>query len=192
MALVGLGVMWYLARARRPRLGVRLLGGLAVGLLLLFLLANRERIYLGTEAEFTGPGAAMLSRSGPATSSFSAPGPRSTRRALDSFMWGRRYLVVLFVRPIPRSLWPTKYADAARYLNIPNLDHVEKDPQLTDFTGSIGWTGAIGSAPGGIFDLWLEFWWGYLFAVFAVGWGFGLGLPQGAVARRLLDWRSTR
>ena len=77
-------------------------------------------------------------------------------------MWGRRYLVVLLVRPIPRSLWPTKYADAARFLNIPSIDHIEKDPQLTDFTSTVGWTGAVGSAPGGIFDLWIEFWVGVL------------------------------
>ena len=68
--------MWYLVRARRPRLGSALLGGLAVGLLLLFLLANRDRIYLGTEADFTGAGEAPTSRSGPATSSSSAPAPR--------------------------------------------------------------------------------------------------------------------
>ena len=80
MALVGVGVMWYLVRARRPRLGAALLGGLAVGLLLLFLLANRDHIYLGTQAEFTGAGGLLCLRSGPATSLFSAPAPRSTRR----------------------------------------------------------------------------------------------------------------
>ena len=89
-------------------------------------------------------------------------------------MWGRRYLVVLLVRPIPRSSGRPSTPMPQRFLNIPSLDHVEKDPQLTDFTSTMGWTGAVGSAPGGIFDLWLEFSWGYLFAVFAVGWGFGL------------------
>ena len=90
-----------------------------------------------------------------------------------SFGWGRRYLVVFLVRPIPRSLWPTKYADAADFLRIPSIDHLEKDPNLDRFRGTIGWAGAVGSAPGGIFDLWIEFWWGYLLAVLAVGWGFG-------------------
>jgi hypothetical protein len=88
-------------------------------------------------------------------------------------MWGRRYLTVLLVRPVPRSLWPTKYADAAQFLGIPSIDQLEKDPRLTDFGSTLGWAGAVGSAPGGIFDLWLEFSWGYLFAVFAAGWGFG-------------------
>jgi hypothetical protein len=118
-------------RARRPRLGAALRGGLAVGSLLLFLLANRDRIYLGAELELTGAGQA------------------------------------------PTSLWPTRYADAARFLNIPNLDHLDKDPQLTDFASTMGWSGAIGSAPGGVFDLWTEFRWAYLFALFAIGWGFG-------------------
>jgi hypothetical protein len=173
IALVGVGVMWYLARARRPRLGAALLGGLAVGLLLLFLLANRDRIFLGTAPQFTGAGAAYTFEVGPGNEFVFGAGAALNAKTLDSFMWGRRYLVVLLVRPIPRLLWPSKYADAARALKIPNLDHLERDPQLTDFTSAMGWSGAIGSAPGGIFDLWREFWWAYLFAVFAVGWGFG-------------------
>ena len=54
IALVGVGVMWYLVRGRRPRLGVALLGGLAVGMLLLFLLANRDAIHLGTQPGVLG------------------------------------------------------------------------------------------------------------------------------------------
>jgi hypothetical protein len=174
MALVGLGVMWYLARARRPRLGAALLGGLALGLLLLFLLANRNHIYLGSELAFTGTGAPHTFEVEPGNEFVFGAGAALNAEALDSFTWGRRYFVVLFVRPIPRALWPTKYADAARFLNIPNLDHFDKDPQLTDFSSTIGWSGAIGSAPGGIFDLWNEFWWAYLFALLAIGWGFGV------------------
>jgi hypothetical protein len=173
MALVGLGVMWYLARARRPRLGPALLGGLAVGLLLLFLLANRERIYLGAEPDFTGAGEAPIFEVAPGNEFVFGAGAALNAEARDSFGWGRRYLVVFLVRPIPRALWPTKYADAARVLGIPSIDHVEKDPRRTDFTDTMGWTGAIGSAPGGVLDLWLEFSWGYLGALFAVGWGFG-------------------
>ena len=170
MALVGVGVMWYLARARRPRLGAALLGGLAVGLLLLLLLANRDRIYLGAEAEFSGAGEAYTFEVGPGNEFVFGAAAAVNAEALDGFGWGRRYLMVLLVRPIPRSLWPTKFADAARVLRIRNT---EKDPLRTDFTSSMGWTGAIGSAPGGLFDLWIEFWWAYLFALFAVGWGFG-------------------
>ena len=173
MALVGVAVMWYLVRARRPRLGAAVLGGLAIGLLLLFLLANRDRIYLGAELEFTGLGETHAFEVEPGNEFVFGAGAALNAEALDAFMWGRRYFVVLFVRPIPRALWPTKYADAAHFLNIPNLDHVDKDPQLTDFAGTIGWRGAIGSAPGGLFDLWIEFRWAYLFALFATGWGFG-------------------
>jgi hypothetical protein len=163
-----------ISRARRPRLGCTLLGGLALGLLLLFLLANRERIYLGTDSIFSGPRDTHAFEVGRGNEFVFGAAAALNAESADSFMWGRRYLIVLFVRPIPRSLWPTKYADAARFLNVPNLDHLDKDPRLTDFTRSVGWTAAIGSAPGGVFDLWLEFWWGYLFAIFAVGWGWGL------------------
>jgi len=173
IALVGLGAMWHLVRARQPRLGPALLGGLAVGFLLLFLLANRDRIYLGTDEAFTGAGGAPTFEVAPGNEFVFGAGAALNAEAQDSFAWGRRYLVVFFVRPIPRLLWPTKYADAAAFLNIPSIDHVDKDPQRTDFTGTLGWTGATGSAPGGIFDLWIEFSWGYLFAAFAVGWAFG-------------------
>ena len=171
MALAGVAVMWYVARARRPRPGAALLGGLAVGLLLLFLLANRDRIHLGSEEPFTGAGEAYTFAVGPGNEFVFGAAAAVNAEALDSFRWGRRYLVVLLVRPIPRALWPNKYADAADALNIRNT---EKDPQRIDFTGTLGWTGGIGAAPGGIFDLWIEFWWAYLFAVFAVGWGFGV------------------
>ena len=134
---------------------------------------SRPHLPRARKPDFTGAGEAPTFEVGPGNEFVFGAGAALNAEALDSFAWGRRYLVVLFVRPIPRSLWPTKYADAARFLNIPSIDHVEKDPRLTDFTGTIGWTGAIGSAPGGIFDLWIEFWWAYLFAVFAVGWGFG-------------------
>jgi hypothetical protein len=174
LAFVGVGVMWYLVRARRPRLGSALLGGFAVGLLLLFLLANRNHIHLGTQADFTGAGEAPTFEVGPGNEFVFGAGTALNAESIGSFMWGRRYLVVFLVRPVPRFLWPTKYTDAAGFLNIPSLDHVEKDPQLTDFTSTMGWAGAVGSAPGGVLDLWLEFSWGYLFAVFAVGWGFGL------------------
>ena len=173
IALVGVGVIWCLVRARRPRLGPALLGGLAVGLLLLFLLANRNQIYLGSELAFTDAGQAPTFEVGPGNEFVFGAGAALNAEALDSFAWGRRYLVVFFVRPIPRALWPTKYADAAAFLNIPSIDHVLKDPRRTDFTGTMGWSGAIGSAPGGILDFWLEFGWAYLFAAFAIGWGFG-------------------
>jgi hypothetical protein len=155
-------------------IGAAVLGGLALGLLLLFLLANRNHIYLGSDFAFTGAGAAHTFEVEPGNEFVFGAGAALNTDALNSFTWGRRYFVILFVRPVPRSLWPTKYADAARFLNIPNLDHLDKDPQLTDFSSTIGWSGAIGSAPGGIFDLWNEFWWAYLFAVLAIGWGFGV------------------
>ena len=30
---------------------------------------------------------------------------------LDHFYWGQRYFTLLFVRPIPKLIWPTKYED---------------------------------------------------------------------------------
>jgi hypothetical protein len=173
MAFVGVGVMSCLTGARRPRLGAALLGGIAVGLLLVFLLANRNQIYLGAQPDFASAIEAPTFEVGPGNEFVFGAGAALNAEALGDFAWGRRFLMVFFIRPIPRFLWPTKYADAADFLNVPSIDHVEKDPRRTDFTDTIGWTGGIGSAPGGILDLWIEFWWAYIFAVFVIGWGFG-------------------
>jgi hypothetical protein len=144
MALIGVGAMWYLARARRPRLGAALLGGLAVGMLLLLLLANRNQIHLGAEPDFTGAGQAPTFEIGPGNEFVFGAGAALNAEALDRFGWGRRYLVVFLIRPIPRALWPTKYADAAEFLGIPSIDHVEKDPRLTD--SAAPWAGPARSA----------------------------------------------
>ena len=85
LALIGVGVMWYLARGRRPRLGPALLGGLAVGLLLLFLLANRDRIYLGAEPEFTGAGEAPTFEVAPGNEFVFGAGAALNAEALGSF-----------------------------------------------------------------------------------------------------------
>ena len=42
--------------------------------------------------------------------------------ALGAYGWGRRYAIVLFVRPIPRFLWPSKYDDAADFLGRPSIE----------------------------------------------------------------------
>lgn len=170
MALVGVGVMWYLARARRPQIGAAVLGGLAVGLLLLFLLANRDRIYLGAPPTLMTAGEAPTLELGPGNEFVFGAAAAVNAEAVGDFRWGRRYLIVLFVRPIPRLLWPNKYADAARALGM--RSH-ENDTERTEFVSTLGWTGSTGSAPGGLFDLWIEFWWAYSLAVFVVGWGFG-------------------
>ena len=147
MALVGVGVMWYLVQARRPRLGATLLGGLAVGLLLLFLLANRNHIHLGAQPDFTGAGEAATFAIGPGNEFVFGAGAALNAETLDRFGWGRRYFVVFVIRPIPRALWPTKYADAARFLGHPEHRSRREGPAAHRFRQhhGLGWRGRLGA-----------------------------------------------
>ena len=142
---------------RRPGWGGALLGGLAVGLLLLFLLANRNHIHLGTQADFTGAGEAPTFEVGPGNEFVFGAGAALTPEGLDSFMWAA--LLRRPVRPIPRSLWPTKHADAARFLNIPEPRSPREGPAAHRFLQhhGLGRCDRLGSRR--IFDLWIEFWW---------------------------------
>ena len=87
---------------------------------------------------------------------------------MGHFFWGRRYAAQILVRPIPRAIWPTKYAD----FGVPELDHNAGTGE--GFSEALGWKGADGSAPCLVADLWLEFRWLALVALFGIGRLYGL------------------
>jgi uncharacterized membrane protein len=99
--------------------------------------------------------------------------------ARQNFYWGRRYAAQILVRPIPKEIWPTKYAD----FGLPALQEVMGQASSSNvgtgegFSEVLGWVGAKGSAPGVVSDLWLEFHW--------------LGIPIMAVIGRIYAtvWR---
>ena len=92
--------------------------------------------------------------------------------AVGEYWWGRRYATVLFVRPIPRSLWPSKYDDAAAVLGTPSIA-TNLGVGTDAFRETVGWTGATGAAPGLVADMWIEFWWASFFAILCLGWCYG-------------------
>jgi hypothetical protein len=87
--------------------------------------------------------------------------------ARDKFYWGRRYAAQILVRPIPRSVWPNKYAD----FGLPEMNHNAGTGE--GFAEVLGWEGAFGSAPGLIADLWLEFRWFAIPMMGCIGFAFG-------------------
>jgi hypothetical protein len=88
----------------------------------------------------------------------------------DRYMWGRRYLVIIFIRPIPRALWPTKYVDAARALGL-GAD-LEKNLGLgiDEIRATMGWQAARGAAPGLVADMYVELWWLSMGVLLGIGW----------------------
>ena len=174
MIVVALCAAWCFMRSRRPRLTTTTLGGLSLGLLLLFLVTHRDQIYLGSDFDFdferTSRTIAFDARSG--NEFVYGAGAILHADATGAYWWGRRYATVLFVRPIPRALWPSKYDDVAAMLGTPTI-RTNLGVGTDSFRETIGWTGATGSAPGLVADMWIEFWWASLLVILCIGWCYG-------------------
>lgn len=172
MVALGVGAGWYLLHRRRPRLATVAGGGLAIGLLALTLVANRGNIHLGTRQVITrSPFSRMVA--GPGNTFTYGGGVIIDRMARGNYGWGRRYLVVFLVRPIPSAIWPHEYKDAAAVLGIPNM-RANGGLGTVSFAETVGWMGALGAAAGIVANMWASFWWFSLVALVALGYLFGV------------------
>lgn len=170
VVLATLLVAWYITRKKQisiwkltTRLGV-------IGLLVLFLLANRNEIYLGSEfdvslEEFWSE--VVPQEAGPADDVVFMYAFVNGIESNDHHFWGWRYFTTFVVRPIPSQFWPTKYDDLG-------LGWITSAGALAgiaphQWEATLGWVPATGSASGFVADLFLEFsWWG-LMGCFALG-----------------------
>jgi hypothetical protein len=172
VAATGLVVGWYLVRHRRPPAALAALGALLLGALVLLLVANRGDIHLGADLALErGPLSAI--GAGPGNEYIAASALILDAEHRQAFSWGARYVVVLLVRPIPRQIWPTKYADAAALLGIHDIEAGNIGMAGDRFIEVLGWRLPMGVAPGIIADMWLELWWLAIGAVLALGWLYG-------------------
>ena len=157
--LAGMGP--FLIRNRRPPVVATALGGFGVGYLVLFLVANRGTLYLGSDFQFTTDVTSMVEKPDTGNEYIYGTGVILAAEARHNFYWGRRYAAQILVRPIPSAIWPTKYAD----FGLPALQEAYGQATSTNvgtgegFSEVLGWVGAKGSAPGVVADLWLEFRW---------------------------------
>lgn len=172
LVIAAAGLCWYMVRGRRPRPLYFALVGVCLGMLMLFLVSNREQIYLGSSWNLDKGIFEYLkvedSNQGTGNEYIYGGGSILNASLGGDFYWGRRYFAEAFVRPIPRQLWPNKYADIG-------LAQLEENAGTGggSFAETVGWSGAEGAAPGMVADLWLEFWWLALPALFALGWAYG-------------------
>jgi hypothetical protein len=169
---------WYLSRGRKPAVTTLLAGGIGVGIFLIFLVTFRSEFSLGSElanrpretaesmlAEFAEERAAGLDRNlGGVEFVFGVNVIRSYM-AEGNYFWGRRVATVLFIRPIPKELWPSKYEDVGMDAYLTNVGLTLKQ----DF----GLDATLGAAPGFAADLFAEFSWGGLIVAYLLGWGYG-------------------
>ncbi len=160
----------YLNRGKRPPVFAMLAVGAFLGWLSLFLVTNRSNIYLGSNLALTTDATkirAIVEKSDTGNEYIYGTGSVIAADRRGHYFWLRRYLAQLLVRPIPSSIWPTKYED----FGVPEL--LSNAGTGEGFADALGWVGAVGSAPGIIADLWLEACWIAVPLMAVLGWCFG-------------------
>lgn len=144
---------WYLNRKKRPPLLLVAAGGLLLGWFVLFLVTNRSQIYIGSSFDVKTDVSNEVEAADTGNEYIYGTGTVLSAQRRGHYFWMRRYLAQVLVRPIPSAIWPTKYED----FGVPEL--LFNAGTGEGFGDTLGWVGAVGSAPGIIADFWLECWW---------------------------------
>jgi hypothetical protein len=177
IALATIVAAYFMGRRTRPSLPVFVTGGAVTGVLLLLIVTFREQFRIGSEL-FTQPLTTLQSmmdemeerrmetmeRVVEGNEFVYGAGVISRFEYNRDFYWGKRIATILFIRPVPKQWWPTKYEDVGmeRYLINVGLGGVEE-----------GHTAAYGAAPGFAADLFAEFSWGAAIASLLIGFAYG-------------------
>lgn len=167
LVLVTLGMSWYLARKQRPSLALVFGGGAALGFLMLFLVTNRDRIYIGSEQELKGDISGFF-EANEANEYIFGVGCFTASNQTGQFFWGKRYLAQIVVRPVPRQIWPNKYVD----FGIPEIEQ-NAGVSGAGLQAVMGWSEVPGAAAGMVGDVWVEFSWLSIPFLGVVGWFYG-------------------
>jgi hypothetical protein len=158
----------------RPRIPfvVVCAASLSVGVLLLFLVANRGNIYLGSQKTLDNSATMMMKNWAGNEYLFSSAIFRYVNKSGEAF-YGRRILAHTVARVVPKAMWPAKYADMSRSMGL-NIDLTKlagiPEERIATFTG---WNIATGAAPSIVGDFWLEFGMLAPFAALGIGWFYG-------------------
>ena len=158
---------WYINRTKRPPIVAVGMLGLCLGWLVLFLVTNRNNIYLGSSFDVNTDVSNIVEKPDTGNEYIYGAGTVLSAERRDHYFWMRRYLAQILVRPIPSAVWPTKYED----FGVPELLHNAGTGE--GFGDALGWRGADGSAPGIIADLFVELWWFAIPAMAILGWTYG-------------------
>ncbi len=168
LAITGVAASYILAFRPRIPFIVVLAAGAAVGTLLLWLVANRDAIYLGSEKALDGSVSRMMENWSGNEYLFSSAIVRYVNETGETF-GGLRILAHMAGRIVPAALWPTKYADVTAALGL-NIDLTQEAGLPIERIAAVtGWKIAVGAAPGLVGDFWMEFGISAPLAAFAVG-----------------------
>jgi hypothetical protein len=164
---VVLAMGWYFNRKKRPPLLLVAAGGLLLGWFVMFLVTNRSEIYIGSSFDMKTDVSNVVDKPDTGNEYIYGSGTILSAKARDHYFWMRRYLAQIMVRPIPSAIWPTKYED----FGVPELLYNAGTGE--GFGDTLGWVGAVGSAPGIIADFWVEVWWFAVPLMALVGYAYG-------------------
>ncbi len=158
---------WYFNRSKRPPLVAIAVGGICLGWLVLFLVTNRSKLYIGSDFNMKEDVTQIVNTADTGNEYVYGSGTVLSAERRDHYFWMRRYLAQVLVRPIPSAIWPTKYED----FGVPELLYNAGTGE--GFGDTLGWVGAPGSAPGIVADLWVEAWWLAVALMGLLGWIYG-------------------
>ena len=168
LAITGLAASYVLAF--RPKIPFWFAASAAVmmGMLLLWLVANRGAIYLGSEKPLDSPVSRMMENWSGNEYLYSSAIVRYVNETGESFH-GMRVFAHMTARVVPSAIWPTKYTDVLAAIGL-DIDLTREAGIPTERIANVsGWKVSSGAAPGIVGDFWMEFGAFAPLAAFALG-----------------------
>jgi len=171
----------YVFQGRRPRLVASLAAVGTVGVLILLLLANRSRLYVGSQSPLSlDPTDSIAFYPNDGNDYLVAAALVTAAERTGRYGWGLSYVEQLFVRPIPRALLPDKYELLE-----------EQTVTADDVADVLGWQPGVGWSPTLFAHLYIEFHWLSLLASALLGAACGWAWRR-AVESPTLGWRTVQ
>jgi len=170
MVVAALAAFWFLIKNKKPNWKM-MIGGVGVlGLLLLFIAANRSRGMLSDSLLNAKPWLNQTLSGDNVT-----PGDEFVSGAAlilvcdyyNHHYWGRRLFAICFIRPIPSAIWESKWED----LGLPDLktDAGMCGLSFPQWQQAIGFNPPGGTAGGFVADAFIEWSWGAVVFCYLLG-----------------------
>lgn len=114
---LGLATIWFYAARRRPGLAALTVGGCATFMLVALLFFNRDAIWSGREIDPNIDPLALASIN-PGNDFIYGAAMANVAHQRNVHDYGVRFLITVFVRPVPSAVWPSKYIDASNFFGV--------------------------------------------------------------------------
>jgi len=171
MAVLVVAGGWVYFMRKRVNLPLALAGGVALGFLMLFLVANRGEIHLGTDFDTVRNPVEFLDRW---NSNEYLIGSAVVRLTQDQGgFYGARQLTHLLGRLIPSAIWPTVYEDLSRVFGLRIDITINGGVDPATLFATVGWQTSRGAAQSFIGSIWLEFQYLSPIVSFVIGYLYG-------------------